>query len=93
MQNKPDKLCIKFWIPVDVDSKFTCVDFPFLEKDNQEVKLKSFLKYSNAFLNPYLNTNRTVAADNYSSSLSLLKVFKKTKTNKKLNFLFNNIYF
>ena len=33
MPNKPDKFGIKFWIPVDVESKYLYNGFPYIEKN------------------------------------------------------------
>ncbi|GBN43991.1 hypothetical protein AVEN_174310-1 [Araneus ventricosus] len=73
MPNKPDKFGIKFWMLVDVDSKFMCNAFPYLGKDKSRSETENVVI---RFLNPHLNTGRNVTADNYFSSLSLAKRLK-----------------
>jgi hypothetical protein len=81
MPNKPDKFGIKFWMLVDVDSKFMCNAFPYLGKDKTRCETESLSEnVVMRLVSPYLNTGRNVTTDNYFSSISLAKRLKKKNT-------------
>ena len=65
---------------VDVNSKFTCNDFPYLGRDDPRNENESFLeRVCMHLLNPCLKAGRNGMADNYFSSLSIAKKLEKEK--------------
>lgn len=72
MANKPDKFGIKFWLAVDVDSKYLCNGFPYLGKDetrspNDSVPTDVVLK----LMSPFANRGYNLICDNYFTSMNL----------------------
>ncbi|GBM34030.1 hypothetical protein AVEN_162212-1 [Araneus ventricosus] len=81
MPNKSDKFGIKFWMLVDADFKFMCNVFPHLGKDKSKSETGSLPEnVVMRLLSPYLNTGRSVTADDYFSSLSSPKSLKMKNT-------------
>lgn len=72
MSNKPDKFGIKFWLLVDLDSKYMFNGIPYLGKDDS---IKSNISVSfNVVLQllaPLFNKGYNVTCDNYFTSLDL----------------------
>jgi len=69
---KPDKVGIKFWIAADLDTKYMCNAIPYLGKDptrpkGERLSENVVLK----LMEPFLDKGRTVAMDNFFTSLSL----------------------
>ncbi|GBP98328.1 PiggyBac transposable element-derived protein 4 [Eumeta japonica] len=70
--NKPDKFGIKFWLCVDVDSKFVLNGFPYLGKDESRPQNQSLSEsVVMRLVEPFANTGRNVTTDNFFTSLSL----------------------
>lgn len=70
--SKPDKFGIKFWIAADLDTKYMCDAIPYLGKDptrpkGERLSENVVLK----LMEPFLDKGRTVAMDNFFTSLSL----------------------
>lgn len=63
---KPDKFGIKFWLAVDVDSKFILNAIPYLGKDeerNPSVPLGQFVTLK--LIEPYTNQKRNLTTDSF----------------------------
>lgn len=70
--NKPDKFGIKFWLCVDVDSKFVLNGFPYLGKDESRPQNQSLGEsVVMRLVEPFANAGRNVTTDNFFTSLSL----------------------
>ena len=69
MTNKPDKFGIKFWLAVDVKSKYILNARPYLGKDEARPIVK-----------PYLGKGRNVTTDNFFTSPHLATELRKKKT-------------
>ncbi|XP_035228790.1 piggyBac transposable element-derived protein 4-like [Stegodyphus dumicola] len=81
MPNKPDKLGIKIWMLVDVDSKYMCNAFRYLGKNTSRSETESLPEnVVMRLLSHYLNSGRNLTTDNYFSSLSLARRLKMKNT-------------
>lgn len=72
MPNKPDKFGIKFWLAVDVDSKYMLNGFPYLGKDDSRPATQCLgesvvLK----LVDPFVGKGRNVTTDNFFTSIPL----------------------
>lgn len=81
MANKPDKFGIKFWLCVDVDSKYMLNALPYLGKDdtrpqNQSVGENVVWR----LMQPFLNKGRNVTTDNFFTSVSLAQKLLSQRT-------------
>lgn len=79
--SKPDKFGIKFWLAVDVASKYLVNGFPYLGKDETRpagVRLADHVVMK--LMEPYTGKGRNVTTDNYFTSLSLAKDLQLQKT-------------
>ena len=79
--SKPDKFGIKFWLIVDVDSKYLLNAFPYLGKDdfrptNVSVSTHVVLKLAE----PLLDDGRAITMGNYFTSISLAQRLLQRKT-------------
>ena len=80
MPNKPDKFGIKFWLAVDVKSKFVLHAIPYLDKDDIRPPNQRFS--DNVFttlMKPFVSKGRNVTTDNFFSSVLLAKELKKKR--------------
>lgn len=81
MPNKPDKFGIKFWLLVDVDSKFLCNGFPYLGKDDlrprDETLPESVIM---KLMEPFQKKGRNVTTDNFFTTVKLGKKLKSNGT-------------
>ena len=80
MPNKPDKFVLKFWLLVEVHSKYLCIGNPYLGKyliRNQENNLPTdvclWLKQT------FLKKGCNVTIDNYVTSINLAEKLKAEK--------------
>lgn len=72
--SKPDKFGIKFWLAVDVSSKYLVNGFPYLGKDEtRPVGQRLADNVVMKLMEPYLGKGRNVTTDNFFTSLSLAK--------------------
>ena len=74
MPNKPVKFGIKFWLAVDVDTKYILNAIPYLRK--KESRAPSQRLFDGVVMNlmqPYLGKGRNVTTDNFFTSYSLAK--------------------
>ena len=81
MANKPDKFGIKFWIAVDLESKYILNAKPYLCKDEtrpatQRLSESVVIK----LVEPYLGKGRNVTTDNFLTSTYLATQLRKKKT-------------
>lgn len=81
MASKPDKYGQKFWVAVDVDTKYVINIFPYLGKNDErpgDDRLGDFVVKK--LVDPYLHKGRNVTCDNFFTSLRLAKFLKSNKT-------------
>ncbi|CAH2089749.1 unnamed protein product [Euphydryas editha] len=81
MPNKPDKFGIKFWLAVDVRSKYLINGFPYLGKD--ELRPSGVPLNEDVVLNlvkNYMNCGRNITTDNFFTSIQLAKKLLAKKT-------------
>ncbi|KAJ8881613.1 hypothetical protein PR048_018099 [Dryococelus australis] len=81
MSSKPDKFGIKFWLAVDVDSKYILNGFLYLGKDekwpsDQSLSEKIILR----LVDPYIDTGRNITMDNFFTSVNLAEKLKARGT-------------
>ena len=79
--NKPDKFGIKFWLLVDVRSKYLCNGKLYLGKDptrNRENDLPADVCLW--LMQPFLIKGYNVTMDNYFTSINLADKLKTEKT-------------
>ena len=81
MPNKPDKFGIKFWLLVDVFSKYILNGFPYLgknhDKPNTELQGEYVVK---KLIKPYKNKGYCVSSDNFFISYRLVMQLLAVKT-------------
>ena len=81
MPNKPDKFGLKFWLSVDVDTKYLLNGFPYLGKDetaNPELRLSENVVMK--LIEPHINKGRNITTDNYFTSIKLAEMLKSKNT-------------
>ena len=81
MPNKPDKFGIKFWLAVDVDTKYILNAIPYLGKEESRApsqRLSDWVVMN--LMQPYLGKGRNVTTDNFFTSYSLAKQLLQKKT-------------
>ena len=80
MPNTPNKFGIKFWLAVDVKSKYILNGFPNLGKDDTRCSnsLGQFVTLKLA--EPYLHRGRNITTDNFFTSIPLAKKLLQLKT-------------
>jgi hypothetical protein len=79
--SKPDKFGIKFWLAVDVSSKYLVNGAPYLGKDEARppgLRLSDSVVMN--LMDPYMGKGRNVTTDNFFTSLKLAKDLKLKKT-------------
>ena len=81
MANKPDKFGIKFWIAVDLESKYILNAIPYLGKDEtrpgtQRLSESVVIK----LVKPYLDKGRNVTTDFFTSTHLATQLRKKKKS-------------
>ena len=80
MPHKPDKFGIKFWIAVDVESKYILNVIPYLGKNNSCPSTQGPSdKIDITFMQPFVSKGRNVATDNFFTSFLFAKKLKKRK--------------
>ena len=72
MPNKPDKFSIKFWMTVDVESKYLYNRFPYLGKDLARSGDASMPTNVMKLMSPLFRQGFNVRCNNYFTSLDLL---------------------
>ena len=75
MASKPDKYGQKYWMAVDVDSKYVVNIFSYLGKNNErpaEERFGDFVVLK--LVDPYRNKGSNVTCDNFFTSLELAKL-------------------
>lgn len=80
MPNEPHKFGIKFWLEVDVQTKYILNGFPYIGKDETRCS-KSLGEFVTLKLaEPYLQRGRNITTDNFFTSISLAKKLLAEKT-------------
>ena len=81
MPNKPEKVGIKSWMLVEVDSKYIINGFPYCraEADRPTNELQGEF-VTKKLMEPYFNKGRHVTTDNIFTSLKLADELLKVKT-------------
>ena len=78
MPNKPDKFCIKFWLTVDVESKYILYFIPYLGKDESRPSTQGLSdNVVMTLMEPFMGKRRIVTTNNFFASFSLAKELKK----------------
>ena len=81
MPKKPDKFGIKFWLLVDVESKYICNGYPYLGKESDKPANELQGEYIvKKLIEPYKSKGHCVTTDNFFSSLKLARSLLKVKT-------------
>lgn len=76
--SKPDKYGIKFWLAVDIKSKYLVNGFPYLGKDETRPSGQSLGEnVVLRLIEPYKGKGRNVTTDNFFTSLKLAHELKK----------------
>jgi len=79
--SKPDKFGVKFWLAVDVDSKYLVNGFPYLGKDEERPVDRTLGHHVvQRLMEPYLHKGRNVTTDNFFTGLKLAKQLKDQST-------------
>jgi len=80
MPNKPHKFGIKFWLAVNIESKYIVNGFPYLGKDEtrSSQSLGEFVTLTLA--EPYLDRGRNITTDNFFTSIPLAQKLLARKT-------------
>ena len=79
MPHKPDKFGIKFWIAVNVESKYILNAIPYLGKnDSRPSTQRLYDKIVITFMEPFVGKGGNVATDNFFTSFLLAIKLKKT---------------
>ena len=82
MANKPDKFGIKFWLLVDLDSKYVLNGFPYLgantdKPEKGELQGEFIVK---KLVAPYFNRGHCITTDNFFTTFRLSSDLLKKKT-------------
>ena len=81
MKSKPDKFGIKFWLLVDVKSKFLVSGFPYLGKDESRPDDLSLPDYVvRKLLEDHIGKGYNITCDNFFTSMNLAEYLLKQKT-------------
>ena len=81
LPNKPDKYGIKFFLLVDVETKYLCNGFPYLGKYDPNSQKKPFGDFVVLeLMKPYYGLGYGVTTDNYFTSLKLCDDLKSKNT-------------
>ena len=74
ISNKPDKFGIKFWLLVDLESKYLCNGFLYLGRDEHHLASESLpTSVVMKLMADFLNQGYNLTIDNYFTSLSLAR--------------------
>ncbi|KAM3603127.1 uncharacterized protein V6R79_016937 [Siganus canaliculatus] len=81
MPSKPDKFGIKFWLAVDVESKYMLNGFPYLGKDESRPATQGLGEsVVMKLVEPFLDKGRNITTDNFFTSLKLAEKLISRKT-------------
>lgn len=82
MPNKPDKFGLKFWLLVDVESKYVFNILPYLGKDEMLSRQGRPLAEDVVLrlIEPLKNKGYNITIDNFFTSLPLAEKLKKLRT-------------
>lgn len=79
--SKPDKYGQKFWIAVDLETKYILNAFPYLGKNEERDRNQRLSEYVVLkLIEPFQNMGRNVTVDNFFTSLELAKKLKDKRT-------------
>lgn len=80
MANKPDKFGLKFWLLVDLRTKYLLNGFPYLGKDESRPLNQQLGEYIVMRLaEPFFNSGINITTNNYFTSVSLAEKLKNHK--------------
>ena len=80
MPNKPDKFGIKFWLAVDVESKYILNAILYLGKDESRPSTQRLSdNVVMTLMEPFVGKGRNVTTNNFFTSFLLAKELKKRK--------------
>ena len=80
MPNKPHKFGIKFWLAVDVQTKYILNGFPYMGKDETRCSIPLSEFVTRKLAEPYLQRGRNITTDNFFTSIPLAKKLLAQKT-------------
>jgi hypothetical protein len=81
MPKKPDKFGIKFWLLVDLDTKYVVNGFPYLGKDDAKPDKELQGTYVvKKLTEPYYNLGHNITTDNFFTSYNLATFLLTKKT-------------
>ena len=77
MPNKPNKFGIKFWLAVDVESKYILNAIPYLGKDESRPCTQRLSDVVMTLMEPFMGKSRNVTTDNFFASFLVAKELEK----------------
>ena len=77
MPNKLDKYGIKFWLAIDVESKYILNAIPYLGKDESRLPTQSLSDVVMTLIETFMSKSRNVTNDNFFTSFLVAKSWKK----------------
>lgn len=81
IKSKPDKFGIKFWMLVDVVTKYVCNAIPYLGKNTMKSKSDLQGEYVvKKLIEPFQKRGHCIASDNYFSTIKLARELLTLKT-------------
>ena len=81
MANKPDKFGLKFFLAVDLETKYVCNGLPYLGKYGDRPEDESISCHVvKTLVKPFANRGHNVTADNFFSSLETVRYLQQKST-------------
>ena len=78
MSKKPDKFGIKFWLLVDLETKYLINGFPYLGKDEERGNLPVSTAVVLRLVEKFTGNGHNVTSDNYFTNLTLAKALLRS---------------
>ena len=80
MPNKPNEFCIKFWLAVDVESKYILNSIPYQGPDESSPSTQRLSdNIVMTLMEPFMGKGKNVTTNNFFTSFLLAKELKKRK--------------